>query len=252
MIYYFTGTGNSLYVARRLAELTGAGIVSIAEIMKGKPMPEAGETAGIVYPIYAWSPPEMVLDFVRKRPIKSGYIFSVCTCGDDTGHAMKRLTKAMGRALDSAFSIAMPNNYIAGFDVDTEGVAEQKLTDAEARIVAIANAVNNKKKGIYDVHEGSMPGLKSALISPLFNAFGASARPFYAEDSCSGCKRCEAVCPMQNICVKDKPQWGSACTCCLACLHHCPVRAIQRGKGTKQKGRYVNPNCRVEYDFTQG
>jgi flavodoxin len=252
MIYYFTGTGNSLYVAQRLAELTGTGLASIAEIMGGRPMPAEDEVTGIVYPIYGWGAPKMVLDFTENFIGTGGYMFSVCTCGDDAGHAMKRLEKALGRKLDSAFSITMPNNYISlpGFDVDSEADAKQKLLDAEGRIAEIAEIVKGRKSGVYDVHEGGAGAMKSAIVTPLFAAFATSDRSFYAEDACTGCKKCEGVCPTRNIRVDEKPVWGGNCTCCLACLHHCPVRAIQRGKGTKTKGRFINPNCRVGYDFS--
>lgn len=251
MIFYFTGTGNSLYVAERLAALTNTRAVSIAEIMKGRPMPEITESAGIVFPVYAWAPPRMVSDFVRRYPIACDYLYSVCTCGDEAGYAMARLEKALKRPLNAAWSIRMPNNYIAGFDVDSEAEARQKLTAADARIPMIAADIIGKRH-VHDVLKGPAAGLKSAIIAPAFNAFATSAKPFYAEATCIGCKRCEAVCPTDNIRVAQKPVWGAHCTCCLACIHHCPVRAIQRGRHTTRKGRYVNPNCTVGYSFEKG
>lgn len=249
MIFYFTGTGNSLYVAQKLAEYTKTQIASIAEIMDGKRKPEWDEVTGIVYPIYAWSPPKMVLDFVKKYPIQSEYVFSVCTCGDEAGQAMKVLEKRMGQELNYAASIAMPNNYIVGFDVDSKDIEKAKLAEAEAKIITIAEGINIRKSGIYDVVEGSMPKFKTKIIPPLLNTFASPAKKFYAEDSCIGCGKCEEVCPTKNVHVEGKPTWGNNCTSCLACIHHCPVKAIQYGKGTRKKGRYVNPNCQVEYHF---
>lgn len=248
MIYYFTGTGNSLYAAQKLAELTNDSVSSIAEIMGGKPLPEPGEVTGIVYPVYAWSPPKIVRDFVKKLSAKSGYVYSVCTCGENCGLSMKRLEKSLGRGLDAAYSIAMPNNYMIGYDVDSPGEVSQKLAAADIKLAAIAEDVISRKTGVYDVTEGSNK-LIARFVPPLFNAFAISAKPFFAEDSCTGCGKCAAVCPTQNIVVDEKPLWRRDCTSCFACINHCPVKAIQRGKGTKDKGRYVNPNCRVEYHF---
>ena len=249
MIYYFTGTGNSLYVAQKLAELTNDSISSIAEIMAGKAMPAPGEVIGIVYPVYAWSPPKMVRNFVKKLSPSSGYTFSVCTCGENCGLSMKMLEKSLGRGLDAAYSIAMPNNYMMGFDVDSPEEVNKKLAETEVKIAAIADDINARKTGVYDVVEGSNPFI-SKIVPPLFNAFATSAKPFYAEDSCNGCGKCALVCPTRNITVEKKPRWGKDCTACFACINHCPVKAIQRGKDTKNKGRYVNPNCHVEYDWT--
>lgn len=249
MIFYFTGTGNSLYAAQKLAELTADNITSIAEIMQGKPMPEQGDVTGIIYPIYAWSPPKIVQEFTKKYIKNTGYFYSVCTCGENCGRAMKRIEKAAGKALDSAYSITMPNNYMPGFDVDSGEEAAKKLVNAETRIAAIAERVNSRKTEVYDVVEGTLAGPLSAVISPMFQSFASSAKSFYAEESCTACGKCAAVCPTRNIKINGKPIWSNDCTMCFACINHCPIRAIQRGRGTQSKGRYVNPNCKVEYDF---
>ena len=65
-----------------------------------------------------------------------------------------------------------------------------------------------------------------------------SPKPFHATDACIACKKCEKVCPVHNITVTDKPQWGNNCTQCLGCYHICPVHAIEYGKMTCRKGQY--------------
>ena len=143
----------------------------------------------------------------------------------------------------------MPNNYIIGTELDTDEVMNRKLVEGEDKIKTIANQINVKKSGVYDVYEGSIAGLKSGFAPLLFRAFFSSTRSFYTENTCNKCGKCVKVCPTKNIVVSDKVEWGKDCTTCLACLHYCPIKAIQRGNGTKNKGRYVNPNCRVEYNF---
>ncbi|MBQ8888654.1 MAG: EFR1 family ferrodoxin, partial [Bacteroidaceae bacterium] len=90
----------------------------------------------------------------------------------------------------------------------------------------------------YNCHEGAVPFLKTYVIRPLFNAFLMSPKPFQATEACTACKRCEKKCPVHNIKVDGKPQWGDRCTQCLACYHGCPVKAVQYGKRTKGKGQY--------------
>ncbi len=252
MIYYFTGTGNSLSVAQQLGEQTGSELMSIAEVLQGVVPKEDDEVVGIVFPIYAWSPPEIVLDFIRCYPIKARYVYAVCTCAQEAGHAMRRVELALGRKLDSAFSVIMPNNYPIGpFNIDSAQHAERCLEEAKERVEMIAGVVKQEQQGVFDMAVGGRGGgLKTAVIAPLFDRFACSTKSFYAEDSCTACGICQAMCPTQNISVKEKPQWGRNCVSCMACLNYCPEVAIQKGKGTKKKGRYVNPNCRPEYDFS--
>lgn len=72
-----------------------------------------------------------------------------------------------------------------------------------------------------------------------------NTKKFYANDKCTGCGICESVCNCNTIKVDKKPSWGKECTQCLACMHFCPVKAIQYGKGTEKKGRYKNPKVSI-------
>jgi len=88
MVFYFSGTGNSLYVAKRIAKTNNEELVSIASLLtREKEIYEyqlkENEVIGFVYPIYAWSPPKQVLEFVEKLKLsnyKNNYIFSIATC----------------------------------------------------------------------------------------------------------------------------------------------------------------------------
>lgn len=129
MIFFFSGTGNSLWVAKKIAEYNGDNLISIADCMnRGEGTFEftlkEEELIGFVYPIYAWGPPKMVRQFIAKLKLnnyKNNYTFSTATCGDNIGNAMKLFDKWLVKRnmhLDSAFSVQMPNNYIVSFDVD--------------------------------------------------------------------------------------------------------------------------------------
>ena len=88
MIFYFSGTGNSAWVARQIAKAQQEELLAIAEeINKNKEYAlKDGEKVGFVFPVYAWGPPGIVLRFIRQLKMKNPeYLFFVCTCGDDTG-----------------------------------------------------------------------------------------------------------------------------------------------------------------------
>lgn len=253
MIFYFSGTGNSYYAASKVAEYTSEQVISIPEEMRqGQDSYEYSlqeeEIIGIVYPIHAWGPPLMVRNFIRKLSFvnyRNNYIFSIATCGANTGNAMTLLEKdldARGLALKSAFSLVMPNNYMIMGDVDSQETAQKKLNMAEEQLAEISEIVAGRKPGVFRLTKGVFPSLLTAAINPLFAKYALDAGKFYATDACTGCGLCEKVCLMENISVEGKPAWGRNCTQCLACINICPEKAIQYGQGTIKKGRYFNPN----------
>ena len=247
MIFYFSGTGNSAWVARQLAEGQNEELFSIAvEIDKNKEYKlREGEKVGFVFPVYAWGPPEIVLRFIRRlKMIKPEYLFFVCTCGDDTGRTAQLFSSAVARKgwrCAAGYSVTMPNTYVSlpGFDVDDEDVETRKVHNAVARVrfinEEIASRVQSKH---YNCHEGALPFTKSYFLRPFFNTFLMSPKPFHATEACIACKKCEKACPVNNIKVTDRPVWGDNCTQCLACYHICPVHAVEYGKVTAKKGQY--------------
>ncbi len=252
MIFYFTGTGNSLYAARTIADFQNEKLVSVAaELDKNQPayMYELkdGELLGFVYPIYAWAPPKIVLDFVKSITFTGGkpFVFSLNTCGEDEGRATAvfgKALKAKGLALDCAFSLKMPSNYVIGSNVYPKAAQAKILRKADEQLQGINGLLKERQSGVFIRRPGKMPALKTALVSPLFNRFATTTKPFRATDACTACGLCERVCPLHNIQVSGKPAWGNNCVQCLACINRCPAAAIQYGKATEKRGRYVHPD----------
>lgn len=253
MIFYFSGTGNSLYAAKKIGKYNKENLVSIASIMNSKDgcyeyTLEDNEAIGFVYPVYSWAPPKMVLQFIEKLKFsnyKNNYIFTVATCGKNIGNTMKVMDASLKKrslSLMTGFSIQMPNNYMVFGDVDTKEVEQKKLLDADTRLNRINKIIEERKEGIYEVEKGILPGVLTSIINPLFNKNAINTKKFYVNDKCTGCGICESVCNCKSIKVGEKPAWGEKCSLCLACVNLCPAKAIQYGKETEGKGRYRNPN----------
>lgn len=247
MIFYFSGVGNSAWVANRLAEYLGDKVLAIAEEKNIDKVysPLKGEKVGFVFPVYGWEPPKIVLDFVVKMQMNApDYLYFVCTCGDDVGKTPSVFDSAIrkkGWKCDAGFSVTMPDTYVClpGFDIDDTATLRMKMDNAKARVEFIAQQLaENISMKHFDCYEGPLPYTKTYVLGGLFRAFLMSPKPFKATDRCVSCGLCAQKCPVKNITMNDKPSWGSECTMCLACYHACPHHAIEYGKRTKNKGQY--------------
>lgn len=241
MIYYFSGTGNSKWVAEQLAGLTDDQTQSIPELTKDGPtvvFVGADARVGIVFPVYAWGAPLLVEQFCSSIKIADGaYAFAVCTCGDEAGNTMERLKRYFD--WKAAWSLAMPSNYIPMYDVDSPALERQKTAAAREKLSRIAEIIRADGRA-YDVRKGVAAGIKTALVRPMFNTFARRTSPFHVTDACDGCGLCARICPIQAIKIEQgAPRWvRKNCTQCLGCINRCPQRAIQYGKGTASRGRY--------------
>ena len=247
MIFYYSGCGNSRFIAKSIAEAMNDSLVFIPEAQReGKfeyTLAEK-EMLGFVYPIYSWRPPHLVEEFVNDLKIngKPSYVWTAVTCGDNVGETeiiFRNELKAIGLDLNAAFCFKMPNTYVnmIGMSVDKPEVAEEKIAKAKEKLPKVI-AMIAEKKTFSDMIKGGLPRFKSNVIGSGFYKW-ASDKPFYSTDDCISCGMCVKVCPMQNITMDNgRPHWNGHCNTCDACYHHCPKHAIQYGKTTSGKGQY--------------
>ena len=253
MIFYFTGTGNSKWVAETVAEALSENAMAISDYINGSTMylPEfelsSTERLGFVFPVHSWGIPPVMRKFIKRLRIKGAIgsdrvIFGIFTCGDECGYTKEmflKLIQAKGWECHHTCSVQMPNNYIVlpGFDVDKKELEKQKIENAKLLLPKIIQSIRDDIP-IREYTKGSMSCLKSRIIYPLFCKHALNSRPFHATTACNACGLCAKHCPTKNITVTDKPVWGNHCTQCLSCIHRCPSRAIEYGKISQKKGRY--------------
>lgn len=246
MIYYFSGTGNSRFVAHEIARLTGDNAYDMTE-RRTAAAEENENFLGFVFPVYGWQPPMIARRFctaLEAAVARGRFVYVVMTCGDDAGKALNifnKLMKRQGIAIDSAYTVIMPDVYVClpGFDVDSDTLRRKKFTQAATRIPDIAAEINSRQKR-NDVHEGIFPRTKTYALGALFFRFLVKDTPFAANDNCNGCGICEKGCPVKNITFSNgRPQWKGKCEGCMNCYHSCPKHAIHFGKQTLRKGQYT-------------
>ncbi|MBR5269307.1 MAG: EFR1 family ferrodoxin, partial [Anaerotignum sp.] len=255
--YYFSGTGNSYAAAKFLADGLGEDLMDIAAAVKEHRYEyklAEGERLGFVFPVYAWAPPKMVTDFVKNLELYySGdpYLFAVCTCGASAGKTMDIFEKALeenGLVLDSGFSVVMPDNCITLFEVDSEEEISEKFEKAEKTLDHILRAINLGWSDFFRVKRGRLSGILSGIMNPVFSMGALKTKPFYVTNDCISCGLCAKNCTSGCIeMTAGKPVWTEdKCNMCLACINRCPVKAIQYGKKTAKRGRYVHPIYQTE------
>lgn len=257
MIFYFSGTGNSRYVAEYVANRLNDSILDIAALKSEGTYPslKAGcrnkKSIGFVFPIYSWGVPPIVCEFIRAisdedvKNIIAGNlrVWMIATCGDETGNAhimFRKLLQHRGLKLDGAWSVILPNTYVLlpGFDVDDENQRKRKISEAPSRLDYISDKIEDGEWE-YDLTIGKMALFKTAVVYPLFKRWGIFPKKWKSKNDCINCEICESECPVRNISmVNGRPQWGTNCLSCLACYHSCPRHSVNYGRITERKGQY--------------
>lgn len=246
MILYFTGTGNSKYIADALADRLDEEVVSLNDVIKNnKEKSFSSERPFVVVaPIYAWRLPQIVEELVATAEFKgSKDIYFVATMGSETGNCDKYCKKIAGQAgLDfKGFrGIVMPNNYVVASVMDDEATNDAIVAAALPRVDEIAEAVREKRE-ICKTDKTFLAGFLSGFVNKGFTGYMCSAKSYVVSDECISCGKCVGLCPLNNVTMSEsgKPVFGKKCINCFACLQYCPKQAINIPNKTENHGRYT-------------
>lgn len=253
IIYYFSGTGNSLKVAKDVAGLLGETEVRrIQENTMKKTSAEGYDTVGIVFPVYYYGLPMMVKEFIENLQISLGtYVYAIATCGGSVGGALsllQGLLERKGISLASSYKVKMPDNYQIMYSPPTPKKQMEFFRVQEEQVKIIAREIKEHKiKALAD--EGPIKRFFGGKVYKVFKPNEMDIN-FWTDNKCNGCGICAKVCPAYNISLKEeKLSWRQKCQLCLACMHWCPKASIQYKKGTIKRRRYQHPQISVKEMF---
>lgn len=242
MVLYFSGTGNSRYAAKTIAERTGDRIISINQRLKAHDYSDVQSDSPLVFvgPVYAGRLPRVMEEYIRKVAfVGTSEAYFVVTCAATpwkTVRYVEKLCIDKGLTLLGFRSVVMPQGYVAGGGTQPKAVNDKVLTEAKPKINALAEAIWQKQ---LLPKETPGNGLMSTVLNPIMYAMMISAKGFWVTDQCTGCGQCQSRCPLNNVkLTAGKPVWGKNCTHCMACIAGCPAGAIEYGKKTQGKPRY--------------
>ncbi len=266
-IYYFTGTGNSLAVARGIAERLHGDLIPIASVIDRETIESDADVIGITFPVYYADLPNIVQRFAGKLGNTEGkYIFAVCNYGGGAGDSFKtlaRILESRGKKLSAGFGVHMPQN---AFHKPWE-MKSLAYRQAPERIDFIVRSVEARRTGLFYSNvviqaimtpfqgwirrmtslalekASSTPSPSGLTVEQLMPLCG---RSFVVDEKCTGCGTCTRVCPVDNIrIVNRRPVWQDHCENCLACYNWCPTSAIH-GPLASSGYRYHHPAATVE------
>jgi NAD-dependent dihydropyrimidine dehydrogenase PreA subunit/flavodoxin len=247
MILYFSGTGNSLAVAKHLAEHLGEQIMPLYIAVDADLSQE--KRIGFVYPCYNFNAPHAVKETVPLlRLPKQAYCFVVIACGAQAGDsvwAVERVLREQGLRLNYCHKIRVPDNSAIAFGRNPNDQT-WKFERFAPRLAQITSDITAGKTGKHFGSRGVL-GMITALpsidkqISKLFQIASNT-------DKCIGCSICAKVCPVGNISiVEGKAVNGENCNYCLGCVHFCPHQAMEiNGKPTEKERQYHHPKVSLK------
>lgn len=255
-IYYFSGTGNSFAIAKDLAAALGhTQIISIPKVINSE-IDLKADRIGLVFPVYAWGPPNIVVNFINKLvPEKrDAYYFTIATYGGFPGATLvttKKLLQDRGIKQSLGAGVRLPGNCITLYGAWQENKQRALFEKAKDRVRGIASLIKNKS----EVLEKS-PFFVNMFFSFVHKLFTKNMhladKHFWINEKCINCGTCNKICPTANIKVEgNKRTWLHQCEQCMACIQWCPKEAIQFKNKTASKKRYHHYEVKAQDLFVR-
>jgi ferredoxin len=243
IVFYFSGTGNSLKVAKIIIQELGNGeIISMARLGKYS-LVKQYDTIGFVHPVYYWGLPKRVIEFIKNIILdnnKNAYFYSIATYGGFIGNAVHQLYELLfnqhGIKLNYGKKLKMFANCVVAYDMSEK--IDKITKKSNKKLALIIDSIRKKKRNSINKLTRIFESMNKKFINEVSNM----DKGFTVNNNCTGCGICRNVCPVKNIeMVNNQIQYKHHCEQCLACIQFCPQKAINYKDVTQNRKRYTNP-----------
>jgi len=246
LIFYYTGTGNSLWVARELGKkISSSKLYSMSKKMDDAIFKDV-DAIGLIFPVHIWGIPHAVMDFLEKMPRESvKKVFAIAVNAGQVSRTLIQLEEVLIKKeieLSWGFSIKMPSNYIPWGGPCSKEKQAILFSDAKKKINEISKVILEGKKIRVEKGPWWQRVFFTLIYKMSYKYVPKMDKSFFADDKCNACRICEKICPVYNIIIEKTPKWNNRCEQCFACLQWCPKQAIQYGERTVRFERYHHPD----------
>ena len=247
MVLYFSATGNTEFIAKEIAKRVDDECVNLLDRVKKQDYsPVHSDKPFIICaPVYVCEIPRFVAGYLKKLTCTgSRDVYFILTSGGycgPSGYLLKRIFRAKKMNCHGHAEFKMPRNYVASDDYPMLGKeeVEERIIASYKQLDKVTSDILEHKK-LTARHVFMLETLITVPFNPVWCKYKLKAKDFHTENSCINCRKCEKLCPLNNIKITDnKPVWGNNCTHCMACIANCPVNAIQYGNVTQKKEPYT-------------
>lgn len=246
IIFYFTGTGNTLMAVRSIAEKIGNCDVAFMPDYHLRPV--GYERIGFAFPVYSGEPPEFVKKFIRQLDLSEcpdAYYFAVATFGGVPGNAFyitDDLLKEKGLRLNGCFGIRMNGNFISSYN--PWEISEKQKAKINSGLEEAAERIKERTLTAIPNHKNIVFAFMHKHIMPYYLQ---SDKNFTVSDACVSCGVCYRVCPVANIIMSNgRPEFQGRCEQCMACINACPRKALNYKNVTQKRHRYINRDIQLQ------
>jgi ferredoxin len=241
IIQLFSGTGNTLYVAKKIAEKLDKSLI----------IPfKTGDNIKcnhyiLLFPVYAYTIPKVVKDYLKQTDIQASKISVIVTYGSTVGAVfqdIKKLFHKKGLVVTYFNKVKCPENFQELFPVNLKKNAIT-LANIPNKVELIAKDIQNSTS-----NKPTHSSILTYLVSRFFLAFSNTLflKNHIRKKRCTKCKLCMKICPMKAIYFTNKIKFNNKlCTYCQRCINLCPAKAIHMlGEMTQEK--YINKNISID------